>query len=461
METKSTKQVSLKTGNFDFSEQRNEYIEFTAKDSLESMSLADRNLHCLARLKEWLVDERGLAIKSVFPYREGAEYLEFVASLVDGFCLQIGGVKVVFIPSDNLDIAEIEIPQEWVDLPNWQGDYYVPIRVGIEGNKQFLHLWGFISDEKVRKIGKLNSMFRHYYIQGKEINSELDILWMDLPKAQIKPAFQEISIEQIAENISRLVRDKEIFSRRLHLSFEKWGSILNKDEYLQQYYRMDIDSDRQNIATKRLDLSAWLNDVVANVELGWQTIETLLSPPRVADAFADDFSQVTRDFRPVEVRNIDPINRDLSNIDNLISQIEKPAGDMDRWQAADRLWEIDPYHAKLPFCRIRDLRRQFDDCPIGLTISMVVLPDNRMAILLRLRSIPNSADSYLPPDFKLELQDGNGEPIVYPDGKPFQAISRSTPRDNYIQLYFTASKGDRFGVQIGDRDRQILQEFVV
>jgi hypothetical protein len=455
VETKSTKQELLKTRHFYANAEGHEYIEFTGKDSLESMSLADRNLHCLARLKEWLVEERGLEIKPVFPWLEGKEYLEFVASLVNGFCLQIQGVKVVFIPSDNSDIEEMEIPQEWVDLPNWQGDYYVPIRVGTDGNKQFLHLWGFISDEKVRQIGRLDSMFRYYYIRGEEINSELDTLWMDLPEARTKPVFKELSPEQIAENISSLVRDKEVFSRRLHLSFEKWGNILNKDEYLQQYYRMNTAGDRPNIVTKRIDLSAWLNDVTANVELGWQAIETLLSPspPQVA------FPQGMRYFRQGEVRK-DPINRDRY-INELISQIEKPTRDLDRWQAADLLWEIDPQHPQLPFFRIRDLRQQFDDRPIGLTISMAVLPDSRMAILLRLCPISDSADSYLPPDFKLELQDGDGETIVSPNGKAFQAISRSTYDDNYIQLYFTASQGDRFGVRVSNPDRQIVQEFVV
>jgi hypothetical protein len=454
VETKSTKQELLKAGHFYAGEEGHEYIEFTGEDSLQVMSLADRNLHCLARLKEWLVEERGFKIKSVFPCLEAEAYLEFVASLVNGFCLQIEGVKVVFIPCDNSDIEEMEIPQEWVDLPNWQGDYYVPIRVGNKGNKQFLHLWGFISDEKVRQVGKLESMFRDYHVRGEEINGELDILWMDLPKARVKPVFKKLPPEQIAENISSLVRDEEIFSRRLHLSFEKWGSILNEDEYLRQYYQMNIESDRQSITTKRLDLSAWLNDVVANVELGWQTIEALLGPPQFASV------QGMRYFRRVEERK-HPINRDLFDVDKLISQIEKPTRDIDRWQAADRLREIDPHHAKLPFCRVRDLRGQFDDCPVALTISMAVLPDSRMVILLRLLSIPNSADSHLPPAFELELQDDNGEPIVYPDGKPFQAISRSTPLDNYIQLYFTASKGDRFGVRVGHRDRQVLQEFVV
>lgn len=51
---------------------------------------------------------------------------------VTGSVLNVDGLRWVVIPTEAIDDDELRVPQEWVDIPNWAGDYYVLAQVNAD-----------------------------------------------------------------------------------------------------------------------------------------------------------------------------------------------------------------------------------------------------------------------------------------------------------------------------------------
>ena len=49
--------------------------------------------------------------------------------VVNGTAIALSGVRLVLIPSEAADLSELRVPQEWVDIPSWGGDYYQAVQV--------------------------------------------------------------------------------------------------------------------------------------------------------------------------------------------------------------------------------------------------------------------------------------------------------------------------------------------
>ena len=146
------------------------WIDTDLGDSTISLNEAEISQVCIRAVSEHLSRCLDLVIESVFP-SEGV-YLPVTTKLVNGFVLSVSGVRIAFIPSQQLDLMSFEIPREWVDLSNWVADYYVPIQVDLESN--YLHLWGFISHEYLLERATLDRTFQSYEIEGGDLIDDLD-----------------------------------------------------------------------------------------------------------------------------------------------------------------------------------------------------------------------------------------------------------------------------------------------
>ena len=68
-------------------------------------------------LSEWLEPE-------AFPQPSvwHSQHISSIWEVVNGTAIQIGDTRLVLIPSDEEDLEELCVPQEWVDIPNWSAD---------------------------------------------------------------------------------------------------------------------------------------------------------------------------------------------------------------------------------------------------------------------------------------------------------------------------------------------------
>jgi Protein of unknown function (DUF1822) len=458
----------------------------TIDDSANSISL---NLQCLQVIKAWIEKTIGLTIEYDFPYRGSLNDDRHISELLNGFCLKVNGSKVIFIPSQNIDITSCEIPQEWVDLPNWFGDYYVPVQVDLEA--KYLHLWGMVTHQQLKQSAKLDSLFRYYHVGIDLLVSNMDLLWTScelapIPRSEHIPALVVLSDTQAQGLIDRLLLNLSIGIPRLKLSFDKWGTILNSPQYFNQYLEnknahiLEPISIGMKMPKMFTVLSELLKQEVNNLYQQWENVEAFINPSLPKIAFRSANNSVSRLLREKSYRGI-PLTtteeikeaatrlyrsqkaitepNSITGVEDLIKLMERSTDETVRWKATEYLWTIDPDHPKLPIRRIRDLGIQFATGSIALMISQLPLDNDRRAILLRV--YPVSAEVYLPSGVRLSMLDGNGDEILFGADKPFEAISRSEPQDNYIQLYFVADKCDRFDICVNLGEQKFTEQFIV
>ncbi len=428
-------------------------------------SEADLNHICIAEVSKYLTQDLSLVVKSIFP-SEGL-YFSFVSNLVNGFSLSISGVKIAFIPSQDLDLMSFEIEREWVDLSNWAADYYVPIQVDIES--QYLHLWGFISHEYLLDRATLDRNTQSYQVASGDLIDDLDLLWVacDLvaskmltPERGKIPNLPLLSEPDAKISIDRLQHHQSVFSPRLALTFDRWGAILNRSEYLAMYANSGL------IVNK---ITNWFRSQVGVIEAGWLTVTEIFDRseplpgyyaiPKIAarEISPSTQSEISRTVNNIYASQNSAHKVDLpTHIDSpsrlLVHLMQQTTDETLRWKAIEYLWTIEPENSKHWHRRIKDLGLAIQGYKLGLLIAVIPLAAKRYAVLTRVYSI--GEEHCLPPNVRLNLLSEDGEQL-------YQAESRSTVMDDYVQLYFTASIGDRFNICVSMNNASITEAFEI
>jgi hypothetical protein len=477
-----------------------ETVQIESKLSAEQLGDRDYNLNrvdlnqlCMVAVKKWLSEVFDLELKSVFPCTFGGkENLEFISGLVNGFAIQIGKTRLVFIPSQSIDLSEIEIPQEWVDLPNWAGDYYVPIQVNLIG--KYLHLWTFISHYDLKNNGEFDRVLRNYEIPDGFGTKNLDVLFTACelhslgeltPKRAVIDPIPALSVTDVNKIIEQLLQHRSGFSPRLESAFSEWGAILNDSNNINDYFKaIEIKERKVEIEDKELESVGknykLLDDMFNGLYPLWEKIENFINPSVPQMAFRGVRNSVSKlrpqkTYRGIPLETPEEINAaihqlyinessiptptSITGVEDLVILMENSTNANIRWKATEYLWIINPTHPQLPPTSITDIGIQFETDSLALMISRLSLANGHRAILLRI--YPISANIYLPAEVKLLVLDENGEPISLSKDKYLEAISRVETQDSYIQLYFVADPLDRFSVCVTLDKQKFVEQFIV
>lgn len=426
-------------------------------------------------ISSYLTESLNLVVTPIFPSEES--HLIFVAKLVNGFALSVAGIKVAFIPSQDLDLMGFEVQREWVELSNWIADYYVPVQVDIDRN--CLHLWGFISHQYLRQKATLDLNLHSYEVDAVDLVSNLDSLWTvcDLVARQVIPSERSdvpnlppLSELEARKLIDRLKQHRSVFSPRLTVPFAQWGAILNSPEYLTIYAEPELVTTQ--ITRWFTTQTSSINQATATLV---ETIEQKLAKREwiPLDGFHDRsialsgyFATSTQpQFNLHEtcqiVRNL-YANQNPANHIELPPNIESPSlllvyliqhtiDETLRWQAAEYLWTIDPTNRHYQR-KIKDLGLVMQGYKLGLMVAAIPLLDGTYSILSRIYAIGDR--DCLPSHVQLTLATADGEQL-------YQVESRATVIDRYIQLYFTASIGDRFNIWVEMNNVRIVEAFAI
>jgi hypothetical protein len=439
----------------------------------------DLNQLCIDQISEYLFKQLSLVVKSTFPTNE--LQLSFISNLVNGFALSVAGVRLIFIPSQDLDLMGFEVQREWVDLGNWAADYYIPIRVDLEHH--CLHLWGFISHEHLQQIASLDQNLQSYEIGANSLISELDSLWISCAlvtsetissERGIIPDLIPLAQADMMILIDRLRQHQSIFSPRLLLPFAQWGAILNSSKYLSLYAHPLLVIHQ---------ISGWFqNKINVGTDLakhGWVNVKEIFQQQQPATEYSlsgymgtkvDGISLSTEQEIQRAVTNL--YTNQTSNqkvavpieIDDphllLIYLIQQTDDESLRWKAAEYLWTIDPENNQHWHRRIKDLGLVIAGSKLGLMVAAIPLIDGTYAILNRLYPIGN--DQKLPPNVCLSLMSEEGDQICQVESRQRSLNNgEKIGMDNYIQLYFTASVRDRFNILVSMNDLSITEVFAV
>jgi hypothetical protein len=134
----------------------------------------------------------------------------------------------------------------------------------------------------------------------------------------------------------------------------------------------------------------------------------------------------------------------------LVKVVRTTNNEETRWTAAEGLLTIDPKNPASGKRRIKDLGMQLVDHAVALMVSILEKPERKVAVLVRL--YPMNHKAYLPSQLQLTILDNK-------DATFLEAQTRE--KDNFIQLKFSGSSGDRFGVKVALGDASIIEDFVI
>jgi Protein of unknown function (DUF1822) len=225
------------------------------------------NQLCLNKFQAWLL-ELEIEASSSFSTTD----FQPLWDVVTGCAIEIGKTRLVLIPTDTLDRDEIRVPQEWVDLPNLLGDYYLAVQVDLEANT--INFWGFTSHRLLKQRGEYTAIDRLYSLPSDLLIPNLDILWMglelELPEISPVAELSQLSLETALQ----LIQDLSVptpYSPRATIDWSAWGSLMNSPNLRAQLYQTRLQAALLAQApAPGFRLTDWLRgEVTKAIDRGW------------------------------------------------------------------------------------------------------------------------------------------------------------------------------------------------
>jgi hypothetical protein len=231
---------------------------------------------CSNTFISWL--KQDLEIQESFGVWPGTAELPSFWEVVNGTALTLGTTRLVLIPSDKSDLS-FQIPQEWVDIPNWAAHYYLAVQINLE--EHWLRVWGYASHQQIQNRSSYDPIAQTYSLDRGDLIEDLNVLWVAQelclqkePKVKPLPRLSETQAKKLLEQLSQ----KTPYSPRLDVPFTMWAALLASNENRQQLYQqrlLNLDH-KEVIHTQSIvhNLSKWFQNIF---EADWQSLDTILA----------------------------------------------------------------------------------------------------------------------------------------------------------------------------------------
>lgn len=460
-------------------------LEFSAKeqqqawpDEIEFSNNAARwnaylNRLCLQTLKPWLLLEC-----EVEPKVGDKVTHSIIWEVVNGTAITIGETRIVLIPNEVGNTEEFSVPQEWVDLSSWCGNYYLAVQVNPDDC--WVRVWGYATHQQLKEQAYYDDFTQSYLLERKNLIEDLNVMWVALSLG----ANEKLNVNSVPslslseeENLLQQLSQPSAYSPRLEVEFEKWGALLENERLRQRLYQQRLLNSQSIVSSSQaetlthasqalVNLSQWFENVVS---AGWQTIEDFISSsesqltlawrnrgevderPRLEALIEQVYRGQTDHQRKQAARTLGEMGiDDAEAVAALIHLINTTQDEETRWVAAESLWLLSPGNPNAGVRRITDLGMQFGDRTVALMVALLEKGGNQVAILLRLYPLKNQR--FLPANLQLIVLDESGETFL-------EAQARDA--DNYIQLKFSGDRGERFSVQVALNEASLTEDFLI
>lgn len=216
-----------------------------------------------------------------------------VWEFVTGFALTIDGKRVIVIP-DEADSDEFSIPYEWVDIPEWAGEYYLAVQ--IRPDSGWLRVFGFATHQQIKQKAEYDRIMRTYTLPQEQIIDDIDVLLTSLAIAANQkvevPALTAIGEPQQNKYLATLNQPK-LYSPRLDLSAEHWATFLSDDELRENLWHsrmpVPVKSSLQEVIQRGV---ISLSNLIEKSKIyGCDFIDELMKTPEEIEAFFESLSQ--------------------------------------------------------------------------------------------------------------------------------------------------------------------------
>lgn len=193
---------------------------------------------------------------------------------VTGTAITIGQHRLIIIPTETVDASELAVPQEWIDIPNWVGDYYVSVQ--IYPGEEHLQILGYTTHKKIKEQGEYDAFERQYSLSREDLLhwDHFGLTYSLYPAEETRAAVApliSLSNQRVNQLIKRLGKPKLLIPR-LEIPFQQWGVLLTNQKWRQQLYKSRCDS-----TPTITELSAWLKGEISPI---WQSLKAVVKGPQ-------------------------------------------------------------------------------------------------------------------------------------------------------------------------------------
>ncbi|MEH1967153.1 DUF1822 family protein [Nostoc sp.] len=352
------------------------------------------NQICLHAFLDWISTEDFLQASAWYSFPGIPAFWEFV----NGTAILLEGRRIVLIPSEAIDDRELEVPQEWIDIPSWAAEYYLAVQVKPDG--EWVRIWGYTTHKELKSLAHYDSVDRTYCIDARHLTKDLNAFSLSYQfcrgeemKAAVAP-LPQLSTEQ-AENLVQRLGNASFRFSRLAVPFITWGALLENEQWRQRLYQQRQQPQSSQV---RVNLSRWLEGIYDNA---WEEIETFL---------LFNFNSLAFNFRSSSGLSVGSIKR----------------------------------------AKLIDLGMEIESQKVVLLVAFI--PEDSQQVSIRVQLHPANGE-YLPVNIKLALLLESEEII--------QEV-QAREQDNYIQLKrFDGEVGECFSIQVTFDSHQITENFVI
>lgn len=348
-----------------------------------------------------------------------------IFEVVTGSAIALGAHRLIVIPTEALD-DDCSVPQEWVDIPSWKGDYYAFVQ--LSPCESYVRILGYATHRQLKTQGEYDAFDRGYNLSINQLISwdSFEPTYANYSADQTQVAVEplpELSPAQAESLLQRLGNPAQVMPR-LEVPFAQWGALIALPQWRQQLWcdrcGLQPTPSRQAVAAVT-KLSSWLQ---GEIHAAWQGVELLLGPTQFARSNRSpgpDSPDFSRGHSPAsEPRSIDGLEVRAATDSSVGEKISR----------AKRL-ELAP------------------EVEVALSVTMVPLESGDHQVMLYLDPLPDFPR--LPDDIELHLLSETGEIL----GQAKAASSET------IRMQFRAAAGERFDVSVLCGEASVRESFEI
>jgi Protein of unknown function (DUF1822) len=225
---------------------------------------------CLENCLDWLKSEHLPGAKA-FP--ETALW-----SLINGSVLIVDNIRIALILTEAIDRSELEVQQEWIDIPSFAADYYLGIQIAIDCRS--ITIYGYTTHQQLKSEGIYNAQERTYCLNIDDLNPDLNALWLSYLRYSTSqtrslidtiPPLDVFQAEQLIESLN----NPDKIMPRLELPFQIWAALLDNPKWQNELCQQRSGKVSTSIFTK---LNLWFQGQFNEV---WQSVDQVLLPQQI------------------------------------------------------------------------------------------------------------------------------------------------------------------------------------
>lgn len=224
--------------------QKQVWQESQAFSNPHSCYQAYLNKLCLITVLQWFQEEIS---PNARPWQNTA-ILPTFWELVNGSALRVDETQFVLVPSETIDLSEFRVPQEWVDIPVWVGDYYLAVQ--IEPDEGYVKVWGYCTHKILKSKGQYDQCDRTYSLTPNDMICDISVLCVARQLCPEEPTRETIEplpslTQPEAQDLLCRLGNSEIIIPRLEIPFQQWGALIDHEGWRQSLYQQRLGLPKQ------------------------------------------------------------------------------------------------------------------------------------------------------------------------------------------------------------------------